>query len=96
MPLKPLLLFLALLVLAPAAWCAKYTVMHSFSGGNDGEMLWGSLLLDTKATCTARRTTAAQTAEAPSLSSVQKAMARGQRVSLIASGSKARRCPTLA
>lgn len=42
-----LLNLLASVALAHAGWCApKYTVMHSFSGGNDGEMLWGSLLLD--------------------------------------------------
>jgi uncharacterized repeat protein (TIGR03803 family) len=35
-----------LLLLVPCAWPApKYKVMHSFTGGNDGGYLWGSLTL---------------------------------------------------
>jgi len=44
----PALLALTL-VIAPLAWPApKYKVMHSFTGGNDGEILYGSLLLDSQ------------------------------------------------
>lgn len=45
----PTALAAALLLLAPAAWCApKYKALHSFTGGDDGGVLWGSLLLDSK------------------------------------------------
>jgi uncharacterized repeat protein (TIGR03803 family) len=44
-----LLNVLAFLTLALAAWCVpEYKALHSFTGGNDGCHLWGSLLLDSK------------------------------------------------
>jgi len=42
----PSLLVLLFLAAVLNAWCASnYKVLHSFTGGNDGEILWGSLLL---------------------------------------------------
>jgi uncharacterized repeat protein (TIGR03803 family) len=47
--LLPFLLAALLLTFAPSAWCApNYKVLHAFTGGNDGEELWGSLLLDSQ------------------------------------------------